>query len=137
MNSPLLSINAFDDPILDGRTIPISSFTSSTHVYAAITGSGGHLGWFDGVGKKSRWVLKPVREFLSAAKRELGMQGNPVEVVRGNENGPEDDEKEERDGGWEWVKEAAHEMVVPVGWRVLKEGEIVEGQEGTGVLQGL
>jgi hypothetical protein len=133
---PLLSINAFDDPICDGRTLPISSISSSSHVYLAITGSGGHLGWFDGKGQKTRWILKPIQEFLVAATRDLGLEGRNVEVVSGDEHGDANGNGN-GGGGWEWVVEPAHDMVGRVGWRVMKEGEIVAGEEGEGVLQGL
>jgi hypothetical protein len=63
---------------------------------------------------------------LTAATRDLGVKG--IEHV----------EIEEVDG-WEWVKVQGHEMQGgdKIGWRVLREGEIVEGGESSGVLQGL
>jgi len=44
-----------------------------------------------------------------------------------------------REGGWEWVEKEGHEMQGGgrIGWRLLKEGEVIEGGEGSGVLQGL
>lgn len=49
----------------------------------------------------------------------------------------------EKKDGWEWLVEAAHEVSGVggedgrVGWRVLREGEVVEGSEGSGAMQGL
>jgi len=150
MSRPLLALNAFDDPIIDGgqstqqihplhetndclASLPIASFRASTHVFAAITGAGGHLGWFSGPffgpASKSRWSLKPVSEFLVAACRDLPPTNIIVETRPG-------------EGGWEWVGENAHEITGvgvdgTVGWKVLKEGEVREGEGRSGVLQGL
>jgi hypothetical protein len=99
-------------------------------VCLAITGSGGHLGWFDGNwfstrGSKSRWILKPASEFLEAATRDLGIEGGDVQV--------------KREDGWDWVESGGHEIQGGGrrGWRVLREDADVEGAEGTGALQGL
>ncbi|WVQ80966.1 hypothetical protein IAT38_003073 [Cryptococcus sp. DSM 104549] len=137
---PLLSINAFDDPVVDGASLPFSEFRASSHVYAAVTGSGGHLGWFDGpffnkVQSKRRWVLKPVSEFLTAASRDLPLVGAAVEVEV-EQCGERGEEK------WEWVKEPAQDIpgLKRVGWRVVDEGEVVKGEsyEGEeGLMQGL
>jgi len=104
-------------------------------VYAAITGSGGHLGWFSGPlfgkaeARKSRWIHKPVSEFLQAATRDF----EPVEygIVVDREDG--------EDGEWTWVREAAHDVAgfKRVGWRVLSVGQLIEGAGDSGVLQGL
>ncbi|RXK38700.1 hypothetical protein M231_04010 [Tremella mesenterica] len=85
---PLLSINAFDDPIIDGTALPIAEFQASSHVYAAITGPGGHLGWFCGPlfasreKRKARWIVIPAVEWLTAASRDLPSRGNVVVEVR-------------------------------------------------------
>ncbi|WWC85872.1 uncharacterized protein L201_000739 [Kwoniella dendrophila CBS 6074] len=132
---PVLAINAFDDPVCDCTALPLEELKASSHVITAITGSGGHLGWFDGpfplwAPKKSkqRWVLRPVSEFLTAAARDLHTAGGPVKVTE--------------EDGWEWVKEGGHGIpsLDRRGWKVLKEGEEVKGEndEGeTGVIQGL
>ncbi|WVF65970.1 hypothetical protein IAT40_000708 [Kwoniella sp. CBS 6097] len=131
---PLLAINAFDDPVVDCTHLPLEEIKASSHIYAAITGSGGHLGWFDGpfplfssTKSKSRWVLKPVSEFLLAAERDLGVAG-AVKTVE--------------EDGWELVEEGGHEIpsLKLVAWKVLSEGEVIsgEGDEGEGgVVQGL
>ncbi|WVR03567.1 hypothetical protein IAU60_000559 [Kwoniella sp. DSM 27419] len=133
---PLLAINAFDDPVVDCTALPLQELKASSHVYTVITGSGGHLGWFDGpfplfssVQSKRRWVLKPVSEFLRAAERDL----DPTSQVYTTQ-------KE----GWEWVdlERGGHAIagLERVGWKVLREGELVAGEkdEGEGgVLQGL
>ncbi|KAK8845607.1 hypothetical protein IAR55_006323 [Kwoniella newhampshirensis] len=123
---PLLAINAFDDPVIDGEALPVEELQASSHIYAAVTGSGGHLGWFDGpyfdkVKSRQRWVLKPISEFLTAASRDLPLaEGKEVELVE--------------EDGWEWVKKPAYEIpgVERIGWKVLREGEIVQGEDDEG-----
>ncbi|KAL7418672.1 hypothetical protein Q5752_006355 [Cryptotrichosporon argae] len=155
---PLLSINAFDDPVVVGDALPLPEIHDSTHVYAAITGSGGHLGWFDGplvsggsAGRKRRWILRPASEYLTAAARDLAPRGS-VRVVRGSPaglRGSDGDEHKDEDAeeagaaaglpqgdAWEWVAHSSAHAYAGVGWRVLKEGEVVRGEEG-GTIQGL
>ncbi|WVQ76121.1 hypothetical protein IAR50_005764 [Cryptococcus sp. DSM 104548] len=135
---PLLAINAFDDPVIDGLALPLAEMQASSHIYTAITRSGGHLGWFDGpffgspAKTKHRWVLKPVAEWFQACARDLRSPGEdaraPVEV--------------EEEEGWEWVKEPRYKIsgLDRVGWKVLREGEMVAGEadEGEGgLVQGL
>ncbi|ORY25059.1 Alpha/Beta hydrolase protein [Naematelia encephala] len=130
---PTLAINAFDDPIIDAASLPLDEIHSSSHVYLAISGGGGHLGWFTSsplTSRKTRWVLEPISEWFRAICRDIDVQGRRVEVLND-------------DGGWTWVKEPAHKMSGTgdkdgrVGWKVLAEGELEQGSEGTGVMQGL
>lgn len=104
-------------------------------MFEAITGGGGHLGWFDGpffssTKSKSRWIIKPVQEFFTAAFDELEQRGGVVTVTKGT--GP----RQETD--WQWVTEGGHEVQGggQVGWKVLQESE-VSGAGQSGVLQGL
>ena len=132
---PLLAINAFDDPIIDGASLPIEEFANSSHVYGAISGGGGHLGWFEGSRANDRWVKKPVSEWFTAASRDFKLAGPAIETI------------EEGEKGWHWVTKGAH--AIPgvgakvgggngrIGGKVLDEGEIVKGEEGEGTLQGL
>ncbi|TYJ51641.1 hypothetical protein B9479_007775 [Cryptococcus floricola] len=135
---PLLTINAFDDPVVDGLALPLAGMQASSHVYTAITRAGGHLGWFDGplfgppAKTKHRWILKPVSEWFEACARDLRAPGEDARAAV---------EVEEVDG-WEWVKEARYEIpgVERVGWKVLREGEVVAGEEDEGeggLVQGL
>lgn len=86
--SLFLFINAFDDPILGGRTPPFERISPSTFVSGSITGLGGHLGWLDGEGIKTRWVLKPVKKILTTAKRDLSVQAKNIDAVKGGERCP-------------------------------------------------
>ena len=166
-----------DDPIIDGGkssptspkscyhsltclpagALPIDEFTASTHVYTGVSGGGGHLGWFEGNSADRRWVLKPVSEFLTAATRDLAIQGAPVVVRREPKasqdvtltrdaevsNGSATGGQSTTGTGWEWVEDNAHEMAGVgsetgnVGWKVLIEGEEIHGAQGSGSLQGL
>jgi hypothetical protein len=135
MSRPTLVVNAFDDPIIDGEHLPLPEIHSSTHVYGAVTGGGGHLGWFEGGRAQRRWILRPASEWIRAAYRDFAIAGSAVEIA------------EDGDKGWRWVKENAHEVRGVgqaqgggggrLGWRVMDEGEVVRGEEGEGVMQGL
>ncbi|GFZ51766.1 hypothetical protein JCM24511_09534 [Saitozyma sp. JCM 24511] len=87
-SSLFLFINAFDDPILGGRTPPFERISPSTFVSGSITGLGGHLGWLDGEGIKTRWVLKPVKKILTTAKRDSSVQAKNIDAVKGGERCP-------------------------------------------------
>ncbi|OXG51937.1 anon-23da protein [Cryptococcus neoformans] len=169
---PLFAINAFDDPVVDGGALPLDEFVASSHIYTAVTGGGGHLGWFDGpffdkTKSKQRWVLKPVSEFISACTRDLSPPDEDpesgVDVVAGSRIGPKGADTKQRaeangsadirpnidanveanaDCGWEWVVSPKYKIpgLEKVGWKVLREGEVVEGEsdEGEGgLVQGL
>lgn len=128
---PTLAINAFDDPIIDGASLPIEDFADSSHLYAAISGGGGHLGWFEGRRANDRWVKKPVSEWFTATTRDLQIAGEQLEVDKDAD-------------GWSWIPHPAHAVAGvggsrkgTVGWKVLKEGEDILGAEGEGPLQGL
>jgi hypothetical protein len=119
-----------------GDALPISEVSASSHVHLAVTGGGGHLGWFDGPlwGKSgaeertSRWVRRPIAEFLSAAARDLAPRGS-VKTINV--------------GGWNWVD--AQPMApqtgadkVRIGWKVLVTGvPLEEFGVGAPALQGL
>lgn len=129
-----MAINAFDDPIIDGASLPLDEFHASSHVYTAISGGGGHLGWFEGSRANTRWSLKPVAEWFEAATRDFRVEGKRVDLEKGVD-------------GWVWGEEMAHEVSGigekegggggRLGWKVLDRGEVVEGAEGEGPLQGL
>jgi hypothetical protein len=115
------------------EALPIDQFQSSSHVFSAITGGGGHLGWFDGplfssTKSKSRWILKPVQEYFTAAFRDLDVRGGLLEVGKGPGG----------EGGWQWVQKGGHDVQggTRVGWKVLDDREI-SGAGQSGVMQGL
>ncbi|KAI9061939.1 AB-hydrolase YheT [Trametes sanguinea] len=79
---PLLAINADDDPIV--RDLP-TDVGGNPLVSLVVTRGGGHLGWFasekEGAmmrRRRTRWVKKPVLEWLRAVGEELA-----VELPRG------------------------------------------------------
>ncbi len=111
-------------------SLPLSLVESSSHVILAITGAGGHLGWFDGPYFKrgdqypqQRWVLKPISEFLKAAVTALTEQADARKVVKG-------------DDGWTWVVGSEGDLYGRVGWKEKAGHEVVHGAED-GTLQGL
>ncbi|KAI9487331.1 MAG: Alpha/Beta hydrolase protein [Benjaminiella poitrasii] len=63
---PLLCINALDDPISRARCIPVDEIKVNPYIVLAATKHGGHLGWFEHACRPSRWVNKPIAEFIVA-----------------------------------------------------------------------
>jgi predicted alpha/beta-fold hydrolase len=63
---PLLCINALDDPISSLPCIPFDEIAINPNVVLALTQYGGHLGWFEHHYRPSRWVDKPLTEFIIA-----------------------------------------------------------------------
>ncbi|KAJ9121639.1 hypothetical protein QFC22_002259 [Naganishia vaughanmartiniae] len=138
---PLLAVNAFDDPIIDGRSLPLEEVQSSTHVVMAVTPSGGHLGWFDGPfamkpgsdPKKTgypqqRWIVKPVSEFFDSVIEGMELQENAKSADRRVIQG---------DDGWEWVQGSEGDTYGRVGWKEVSHGEHIKGAGSSGILQGL
>lgn len=80
--------------------------------------------------------MKPVKEFLKAAFRDLEPQGGEITVSLGK--GPGSEPSSSSEDGWNWVKEGGHEVQggTRVGWKVLDEKDI-KGAGESGVLQGL
>lgn len=135
---PTLGINAFDDPVVHGSALPFTQVQKGSHVQLAVTGGGGHLGWFDGpFWSKTRWVRIPIAEFLAAGARDLAPR---AEVIVESDEGIDEKEgvmetdieyqeavKEKGESRWEWCKGP---LVVPqtgarptrIGWRVVAEG---------------
>jgi len=77
---------------LRSGSLPEETSRESSHVILAKMPGGGHMGFFDGPwsgrGKRERWMIKPILEFLQA----MG-PSEPVSLVK-----PLLVEKEE--GGW-------------------------------------
>ncbi|KAG2197160.1 hypothetical protein INT47_009467 [Mucor saturninus] len=63
---PLLCINALDDPISTEACIPVDEIRVNPYIILAGTKHGGHLGWFEHAVRPSRWVDKPIAEFIVA-----------------------------------------------------------------------
>lgn len=113
--SPTLCINAFDDPIIGGPLLPISTFLKSSYAVLAIVGIGGHLGHFMGgfpfFSPPKRWLHTPIGEFLTAAEKELvdtetlpGGVKREVRRVEGKVGYEVVKEEEQEAGPFTWVK---------------------------------
>ncbi|ORZ25429.1 Alpha/Beta hydrolase protein [Absidia repens] len=63
---PLLCLNALDDPISHHEALPIQQVQSNSNVVLALTPHGGHIGWFEYIQQPSRWMNKPLTEFITA-----------------------------------------------------------------------
>ncbi|CDS06696.1 hypothetical protein LRAMOSA09223 [Lichtheimia ramosa] len=63
---PLLCFNALDDPIAVAEGIPYDEIKINPNVILATTDYGGHIGWFENVWQPTRWIVKPLAEFIVA-----------------------------------------------------------------------
>lgn len=63
---PLLCFNAMDDPISPAESIPYDEIKINPYVVLATTQHGGHLGWFEGNWSPTRWIVKPLTEYIVA-----------------------------------------------------------------------
>jgi predicted alpha/beta-fold hydrolase len=63
---PLLCMNALDDPIAAASCIPYDEIKINPYIVLATTDYGGHLGWFEHTRKPTRWMVKPLSEFIVA-----------------------------------------------------------------------
>ncbi|RKP10808.1 Alpha/Beta hydrolase protein [Thamnocephalis sphaerospora] len=63
---PLLCLNAHDDPVTDVEGAPFEEVKFNPFVIMALTGCGGHIGWFEGTLRPRRWCNKPLSEFAEA-----------------------------------------------------------------------
>lgn len=70
---PLLCFNALDDPIAVDECIPWDEIKINPYVVLATTDKGGHIGWFEHVRQPTRWIVKPLAEFI-VAMFEVGRQ---------------------------------------------------------------
>jgi len=73
---PLLAVNAFDDPLAPGHSLPFAAFRRSESVMLALTAHGGHLGWCDEEAPfgEPRWVEETVCDFFAAALLPAGLK---------------------------------------------------------------
>jgi len=118
---PLLTINARDDPVV--RHIPTEN-TENGNVVMVLTGSGGHLGWFQGGsgGEIDRWTTKPVLEWLRVMGEEVvyepKQRGSSIYI---DEEG--------------FLREKEREQL---GCKEIEGGGLIDGNGGEeGILQGL
>lgn len=63
---PLLCFNALDDPIAAKECIPYDEIKTNPNVVLATTDYGGHIGWFEHNKNPTRWMVKPLTEFIVA-----------------------------------------------------------------------
>ncbi|KAI9486060.1 MAG: Alpha/Beta hydrolase protein [Benjaminiella poitrasii] len=63
---PLLCLNALDDPVATAECIPYDKIEANPNIVLATTDYGGHLGWFENIRYPTRWVVKPLTEFIVA-----------------------------------------------------------------------
>lgn len=66
VRTPLLCMNALDDPISPAESIPYDEIKINPYVILATTDYGGHIGWFENFRHPTRWIVKPLAEFIVA-----------------------------------------------------------------------
>ncbi|CAN6647800.1 monoacylglycerol lipase [Trichomonascus vanleenenianus] len=59
---PLLILNALDDPVADGISLPFQEVERNPYSYLCATDNGGHLGWFMPYGR--RWFPSVIAKFF-------------------------------------------------------------------------
>ncbi|KAJ7707641.1 Alpha/Beta hydrolase protein [Mycena rosella] len=70
---PCLTINAKDDPVVQG----FQRFSGENgYIVTVLTGSGGHLGWYKS--RRKRWTTKPVMEWMELVGKDLVL--DPIEI---------------------------------------------------------
>ncbi len=116
---PLLALNAADDPIVQ----KVPDDVDNPSVVLAVTPGGGHLGWFetgkDGPGSVSRWITKPVIEWLRLVGEDLVLERKTKEVYV-SEDG--------------FFKESGRD---DIGCKVIDGGGLVEDTADGNLMQGL
>jgi len=116
---PLLALNAADDPIVH----KVPEDVDNPSVVLAVTPGGGHLGWFetgkDGPGSVTRWITKPVIEWLRLVGEDLVLERRTKEVYV-SEDG--------------FFKESGRD---DIGCKVIDGGGLVEDTADGNLMQGL
>ncbi|OBT96265.1 hypothetical protein VE01_05859 [Pseudogymnoascus verrucosus] len=64
VKTPLLALNALDDPIVPPECIPFDAFEVNPFAVLCTTTMGGHIGWHETSG--TQWVTKQMSAFLNA-----------------------------------------------------------------------
>ncbi|KAI8368470.1 Alpha/Beta hydrolase protein [Blakeslea trispora] len=78
---PLLCLNALDDPIAAAECIPYDEIKVNPNVVLATTDYGGHLGWFEHNKSPTRWMVKPLAEFITAMFQAYDVRQNKSEPL--------------------------------------------------------
>lgn len=73
VRTPLLAINATDDPIVGSEALPYREIQDNPYTLLLETSKGGHIGWFSYNG--TRWYLEPLCKFLSSFHNKIVMEG--------------------------------------------------------------
>ncbi|KAG7445503.1 AB-hydrolase YheT [Guyanagaster necrorhizus] len=116
---PLLALNAADDPIVQ----KVPDDVDNPSVVLALTPGGGHLGWFE-VGKQgsvavTRWITKPVIEWLRLVAEDLVLERKTKEVYVSGDG---------------FFKEPGRD---DIGCKVIDGGGLVEDTTDVDLIQGL
>ena len=66
LKTPLFALNSLDDLIVSPKGAPIDQFRENSRTILMLTTNGGHVGWFQGIFKITRWYPIPCLEFFDA-----------------------------------------------------------------------
>ncbi|AET38124.1 putative carboxylic ester hydrolase Ecym_2391 [Eremothecium cymbalariae DBVPG len=69
IRTPLIAINALDDPIVSSESLPRGEVSLNPYVLMLETSRGGHIGWFDAKG--GRWYVDPLCRLFKAFHVEI------------------------------------------------------------------
>ncbi|KAI8333037.1 Alpha/Beta hydrolase protein [Chlamydoabsidia padenii] len=78
---PLLCLNAQDDPIAHHECLPVDEIKANPNVILALTPYGGHIGWFEHIRKPSRWMSKPLVEFITAVFQAHDQRSSTIDAA--------------------------------------------------------
>lgn len=87
VRTPLLAINALDDPIVGVKSLPYREIRANPYTALVETTKGGHIGWFNRKGE--RWYVEPLCNFFYSfhseiVKKNLTPDLNSVILPRNN-----------------------------------------------------
>ncbi|CCH60623.1 hypothetical protein TBLA_0D01150 [Henningerozyma blattae CBS 6284] len=74
IRTPLLAINAMDDPIVGSDSLPDDLIKQNPFVILDKTSIGGHIAWFKN-SSGERWYAEPICKFFKAFNDEITMKG--------------------------------------------------------------
>ncbi|CDO92888.1 unnamed protein product [Kluyveromyces dobzhanskii CBS 2104] len=78
LRTPLLILNALDDPIVGHEALPYREVQSNPYTLMLTTTRGGHIGWFDM--KLDRWYVKPLCKLLHRFYTDISMEGRAPDL---------------------------------------------------------
>ncbi|GMF45278.1 unnamed protein product [Phytophthora fragariaefolia] len=76
LRTPLLCINALDDPVCTKETIPYHQFTDKPHAMLLVTSEGSHCAFFEGTVRLKSWCDEAAMTYLDRLREFDVAQAN-------------------------------------------------------------